>query len=201
LPKIHKQQFGMKIVFATNNSNKLREINEILAGKIEIIGLNQIGCHEDIPEEEPTIEGNARAKSLYVYEHYKHNSFADDTGLEIEALDGRPGVISARYAGEGKDMKENIKKVLSEMLGIENRKARFKTVISLLIDGHETQFEGIIEGEILDGEVGEGGFGYDPIFKPFGYEQTFAQMQPQLKNKISHRAIAMNKLIDFLQKI
>ncbi len=190
----------MKIVFATNNANKLREINQILAGKIEIIGLNAIGCHEDIPEEEPTIEGNARAKSLYVYEHYKHNSFADDTGLEVEALDGRPGVISARYAGEGKDMKENIKKVLAEMHGIENRRARFKTVISLMIDGHETQFEGIIEGELLESEVGEGGFGYDPIFKPFGYDQTFAQMQSELKNKISHRAIAMNKLIDFLLK-
>jgi XTP/dITP diphosphohydrolase len=187
----------MKIVFATNNKDKLREINQILNGKFEIIGLNDIGCYEDIPEEEPTIEGNAYAKSLYVYERYGVNCFADDTGLEVEALDGRPGVVSARYAGEGKDMKANIKKVLSEMEGVKNRHARFKTVISLIFNGKEHQFEGIIKGELLDEEHGEGGFGYDPIFSPLGYQQTFAQMSAELKNQISHRALAMNKLINF----
>ena len=188
----------MKIVFATNNKNKLREINQIVGDNISIIGLSEIGCTEDIPEEEPTIEGNARAKSVYVYENYQSDSFADDTGLEIDALDGRPGVYSARYAGEGCNFQDNIDKVLSELEGIKNRKARFKTVVSLLIDGKETQFEGIIEGEILEKETGASGFGYDPIFKPLGYEQTFAEMPAELKNKISHRGIAIKKLVDYL---
>ena len=188
----------MKIVFATNNQNKLREINQIVGDEILIIGLNEIGCTEDIPEEEPTIEGNARAKSIYVYKNYKVDCFADDTGLEIEALDGRPGVYSARYAGEGCDFQDNMDKVLKELEGVENRKARFKTVISLLIDGKETQFEGVVEGEILEKESGVAGFGYDPIFKPLGYEQTFAEMPSELKNKISHRGLATKKLVDFL---
>ena len=188
----------MKIVFATNNKNKLREINQIVGDNISIIGLSEIGCTEDIPEEEPTIEGNARAKSVYVYENYQSDSFADDTGLEIEALDGRPGVYSARYAGEGCNFQDNIDKVLEELEGIKNRKARFKTVVSLLIDGKETQFEGIVEGEILEKETGAAGFGYDPIFKPLGYEQTFAEMPADLKNKISHRGLAIKKLVNYL---
>jgi len=190
----------MKIVFATNNPNKLREINQILGNEFEIVGLKEIGCFEDIPEEEPTIEGNARAKSLYVYENYQQNCFADDTGLEIEALDGRPGVYSARYAGEGCKFQDNMAKVLAEMKGISNRKARFKTVISLLIDGVENQFEGIINGVILEEESGTEGFGYDPIFKPNGYNISFAEMKPEEKNKISHRGLAVNKLADFLNK-
>ncbi len=188
----------MKIVFATNNKNKLREINQIVGDNIQIIGLSEIGCTEDIPEEEPTIEGNARAKSLYVYENYQSDSFADDTGLEIEALDGRPGVYSARYAGEGCNFQDNIDKVLAELKGVKNRKARFKTVVSLFINGKETQFEGIVNGEILEKETGTSGFGYDPIFKPLGYEQTFSEMPAELKNKISHRGLAIKKLVDYL---
>lgn len=188
----------MKIVFATNNQNKLREINQIVGEKIQIIGLSEIGCTEDIPEEEPTIEGNARAKSIYVLKNYKVDCFADDTGLEIEALDGRPGVYSARYAGEGCNFQDNVDKILSELKGVENRKARFKTVISLVIDGVETQFEGVVEGEILEKETGKEGFGYDPVFKPIGYDQTFAEMPAELKNKISHRGLATKKLVDFL---
>ncbi len=188
----------MKIVFATNNQHKLSEIRNILGDKITIVSLAEIGCTEDIPENEPDIEGNARAKSMYVFEKYGIDCFADDTGLEIEALNGRPGVKSARYAGDDCRFEKNIEKVLSEMENKTNRKARFKTVISLIINGVETQFEGIVNGKMLQTEHGKGGFGYDPIFVPDGYEETFSEMPATQKNLISHRGLAVRKLANYL---
>lgn len=188
----------MQLVFATNNQNKIKEINHLLKDKFNLLGLKDIGCLEEIPETAPTIEGNASQKSFYVFEKYQRNCFADDTGLEIEALDGRPGVLSARYAGEAKDANANMDKILHEMKGITNRKALFKTVISLVIDGKETRFEGVVEGVILMEKQGSKGFGYDPIFMPIGHQRSFAQMDIVEKNKISHRAIAVNKLVEYL---
>lgn len=189
-----------EIVFATNNDHKLRELQQMLEGQYKVLNLKDIGCLEDIPEDSPTIEENSMDKALYVFEKYGKNCFADDTGLEIDALDGRPGVISARYAGEEKDMTKNIAKVLGELSGIENRKAQFKTVISLIIDGQKTQFEGIVRGKIIDELKGDGGFGYDPVFVPEGYDITFAEMKAEDKNKISHRGLAVQKLVDYLNK-
>jgi len=191
----------MKLVFATNNNNKIKEINHLLANKFNLLGLADIGCSEDIPETQPTIEGNASQKAFYVYENYKHNCFADDTGLEIQALQGRPGVLSARYAGEAKNADDNMDKILSEMKGIAGRKARFKTVISLVIDGREKLFEGVVNGVILEKKQGEKGFGYDPIFLPDGYNRSFAEMSLEEKSAISHRGIAVNKLIAYLSTI
>lgn len=188
----------MKLVFATNNKHKLQEIKHILGSSIELLSLNDIGCMEDIPENQPTIEGNAAEKSFYVYNKYGYNCFADDTGLEIEALDGEPGVYSARYAGEEKSSDKNIELVLLKLNKIKNRKARFKTVISLVIDGRETQFEGIVDGEILEERRGATGFGYDPVFKPIESSLSFAEMSLDEKNKISHRGRATQKLIDYL---
>jgi len=190
----------MKLVFATNNEHKLREVQQMLGNSIQLLSLNDIGCSEEIPETQPTIEGNAKQKSMYLYEKYSYNCFADDTGLEVSALNGEPGVISARYAGEPKDMNANKRKLLDKLSGIENRKACFKTVISLVENGTETQFEGIIWGKIIYQEIGEGGFGYDALFIPDGYSQTFAEMSPELKNAISHRGIAVNKLVSYLLK-
>jgi len=187
-----------KLVFATHNKNKLREVHEILGDKFEIASLSDINCEEDIPETQPTIEGNALQKAWYLYENYGVNCFADDTGLEIDALDNRPGVYSARYAGEPKNDENNIKKILSELEGVENRKARFKTVFALVIDGEEFLFEGLVYGTIATEKHGESGFGYDPVFFPTGFDKSFAQMQPSEKNSISHRGIATHKLIDFL---
>lgn len=191
----------MKLVFATANNNKTREIQSLISDTIQIMSLNDIHCSEDIPETQATIEGNASQKAFYVYEKYHHNCFADDTGLEIEALDGRPGVLSARYAGESKNADDNMNKILSEMLDIRNRKARFKTIISLVIDGKETQFEGVVNGTILAEKRGENGFGYDPIFLPNGFDKSFAQMDLAEKNKISHRALAVNKLVKYLNSL
>ena len=191
----------MKLVFATNNNNKIKEINHLLANKFNLLGLADIGCSEDIPETQPTIEGNASQKAFYVYENYKHNCFADDTGLEIQALQGRPGVLSARYAGEAKNADDNMDKILSEMKGIAGRKARFKTVISLVIDGREKLFEGVVNGVILEKKQGEKGFGYDPIFLPDGYNRSFAEMSLEEKSAISNRGIAVNKLIAYLSTI
>jgi len=188
----------MKLVFATNNKHKLQEIKHLLGNTIELLSLNDIGCMEDIPENQPTIEGNAAEKSFYVYNKYGYNCFADDTGLEIEALDGEPGVYSARYAGEEKSSDKNIELVLLKLNKIKNRKARFKTVISLVIDGWETQFEGIVDGEILEERRGATGFGYDPVFKPIESSLSFAEMSLDEKNKISHRGRATQKLIDYL---
>lgn len=192
----------MKLVFATNNVHKLEEISSILGDKIELLSLKDIGCHEDIPETADTLEGNALLKSSFIYRNYGLNSFGDDTGLEVEALGGAPGVYSARYAGgEGHDSQANMRKLLRELEGVENRKARFRTVISLILDGKEYLFEGIINGEIIKEKRGDSGFGYDPIFKPEGYEQTFAELGAEVKNEISHRALAVKKLAQFLKEI
>ncbi|GET32685.1 non-canonical purine NTP pyrophosphatase [Prolixibacter bellariivorans] len=189
-----------KLVFATNNPHKLRELREILGEQFELLSLNDIGCTDDIPETGDTLEANAAQKSFYIWERYQINCFADDTGLEIDALNGEPGVYSARYAGEAKDARENVKKVLRLMNGETNRTARFRTVISLIIDGKETQFDGIVEGEILDETRGDAGFGYDPIFLPEGKEKAFAEMEADEKNEISHRGRAVAKLVDYLMK-
>lgn len=192
----------MKIVFATGNSNKVKEIQQLIPKEIELLGLKDIHCNEEIPETQPTIEGNASQKAFYVFNNYNENCFADDTGLEVEALDGRPGVLSARYAGESKSADDNMDKILAEMKGVTNRNARFKTVISLVMDGIEIQFEGVVNGVILNEKRGDHGFGYDPIFVPNGYDKTFAEMDLSEKNKISHRALAVGKLVDYLsQKI
>lgn len=191
----------MELVFATNNAHKLDEINAAVGNNIKILSLKDIGCNEDIPETAPTLEGNASQKSQYIYEKYGMNCFADDTGLEIEALDGAPGVYSARYAGPGHDHEKNMDKVLSKLGNQQNRKARFRTVISLILDKKEYFFEGFVNGNILKERHGEKGFGYDPIFQPEGYKQSFAEMNLTEKNRISHRGKAVQKLIGFLQKL
>ncbi len=191
----------MKLVFATNNRHKLEELQAILGMNFKLTSLKEIGCTEEIPEEQPTLEGNAREKALYIYDKYGYTCFADDTGLEIEALDNEPGVYSARYAGDNKDSQANMDKVLQKLKKIKNRKARFRTVISLIINGHEKQFEGIVEGEITKEKRGGSGFGYDPIFLPEGYNKTFAEMGLKEKNQISHRARAVQKLVEYLNQI
>ncbi len=199
--KVKEQKDKMKIVFATNNLNKLTEIRKIMGNNFEIVSLSDIGCHEDIPEKGQTLKDNALIKARYIYEKYHINCFADDTGLEVDALGGAPGVYSARYAGgEGHDSNANMKKLLSELENVSNRKARFRTVIALIIDGKETTFEGIVNGEIIRVRRGGEGFGYDPIFQPEGYNQTFAEMGLDIKNHISHRAKATQKLADYLLK-
>lgn len=191
-----------KLVFATNNAHKLEEVSAILGDKIELLSLKDIGCHTDIPETADTLEGNALLKSSYIFDNYHLDCFADDTGLEVEALDGAPGVYSARYAeGEGHDAQANMLKLLREMEGKENRKAQFRTAISLILDGKQYLFEGVIKGEIIKEKRGNSGFGYDPIFVPEGYSQTFAELGNDIKNKISHRALAVNKLCDFLRRL
>ena len=190
-----------KLVFATNNAHKLKEIRAILGNSIEILSLADIHCHADIPETADTLEGNARQKSRYVYEHYGLDCFADDTGLEVEALDGAPGVYSARYAGgQGHDSQANMNKLLKEMEEKNNRKAQFRTIISLIEKGEERQFEGIVKGQITKEKRGESGFGYDPIFQPDGYDTTFAELGSDIKNRISHRARAVTALCDYLTK-
>lgn len=190
-----------KFVFATNNAHKLKEVAAIVGHQIELLSLKDIGCHDDIPETSDTLEGNALQKAKYVYERYHIDCFADDTGLEVEALDGAPGVYSARYAGEGHNSEENIRKLLHELEGKDNRKARFRTVFALIINGKEHLFEGIVKGEIIATKRGTSGFGYDPVFVPEGFTQTFAEMSDAQKNKISHRAIGVNKLCKFLNSL
>ena len=190
-----------KIVFATNNEHKLQEVKAILAGKVEVISLAEIGCEDDIPETENTLEGNATLKAKYVYEKYGIGCFADDTGLEIAALNGKPGVFSARYAGEPTNSHNNMLKVLNEMTETTNRSAQFRTVIALVENGNYNYFEGIVKGTIATKAQGSAGFGYDPIFIPDGFEKSFAELNPEIKNTISHRAIAMEKLLHyFLQQ-
>lgn len=191
----------MKIIFATNNPHKVKEINEMLDGSFEIVSLKDIGCTEDIPETQPTLEGNALQKARYVKENYGADCFSEDTGLEIEALGGEPGVITARYAGSERDPNANMDLVLQKLADKDNRKAQFRTVIALLLNGEEHLFEGIVTGRIAQEKRGEGGFGYDPIFLPDGYEQTFAELSSDIKNSISHRARATRKLIDFLKEL
>ena len=190
----------IKLVFATNNNNKIKEIKHLLNNPSAdwLLSLEGIDCHEEIPETADTIEGNAIQKARYVYEKYGYNCFADDTGLEIEALNGEPGVYSARYAGEHKSSEDNMQKVLTQLKDITNRNARFKTVIALIIDEKITCFEGIVEGQITTQKSGTEGFGYDPIFKPNGYEKTFSEMDLDEKNKISHRGKAIRKLTNWL---
>ncbi len=188
----------MELVFATNNTNKLTEIQKLLNKSISLKSLSDINCSEEIPETGLTLEENARQKSMYIFNKFGIDCFSDDTGLEIDCLNGKPGVYSARYAGEEKDAEQNMHKVLTEMKGYSNRNAQFRTVISLVITNKEYQFEGVVKGKIENRASGNEGFGYDPIFTPDGYKQTFAEMDISLKNKISHRALAVSKLIDFL---
>lgn len=187
-----------KFVFATNNAHKLEEVSAILGSKVELLSMKDIDCRVDIPETADTLEGNALIKARYIFENYHVDCFADDTGLEVEALNGAPGVYSARYAGNAHNSEANMKKLLQDMEGMENRKARFRTVFALIINGKEHLFEGIVRGEITKNRRGTAGFGYDPIFIPEGYTQTYAEMGTELKNKISHRALATNKLCRFL---
>lgn len=189
----------MKIVFATNNKNKLAEVRAMLGGKVEVLSLADIGCHVDIPETGSTLEENAVIKAKYVYEHYNIPCFADDTGLEVDALNGAPGVYSARYAGgEGHDSEANMAKLLRELNGNDNRSARFRTVIALIEEGEREPilFEGIVNGSITKEKSGAEGFGYDPIFQPEGHTKTFAELGNEVKNKISHRARAIAKLAE-----
>jgi XTP/dITP diphosphohydrolase len=190
--------FDNKMVVATNNAHKLKEIAAILGQEIELLSLKDIQCFADIPETADTLEGNARQKAMYIYENYGMDCFADDTGLEVEALGGAPGVFSARYAGEGHDSEANMQKLLKELAGKENRKAQFRTVICLIRNGKEHLFEGIVKGEIIQEKRGGEGFGYDPIFVPEGYDLTFAELGDDVKNTISHRARAVEKLCQFL---
>ena len=199
----------MKIVFATNNQHKLQEIRHILGDSIEVLSLRDIGCDADIPETGTTLEENARQKAEYIWQHYHCDVFADDTGLEVDVLNGAPGVYSARYAGEGHDSEANMARLLRELGDNNNRRARFRTVIALIQKKdvcpcgctsikQEHLFEGIVEGEITHEKSGVGGFGYDPIFRPDGYDKTFAELGEEIKNQISHRARATQKLADYL---
>ncbi|MGE4586315.1 MAG: non-canonical purine NTP diphosphatase [Mangrovibacterium sp.] len=189
----------MTLVFATNNTNKLKELQHMVGDSVRLLSLEDIGCREEIPETETTLEGNAFLKASYVYRNYGYDCFADDTGLEVEALDGAPGVYSARYAGEDNDASANMDKLLRELEGKDNRRARFRTVISLIRNGEEVRFDGVIEGSILKERRGTGGFGYDPVFMPDGYSRSFAEMDVQ-KHAVSHRARAVRKLIDWLRQ-
>ncbi|MFN4197986.1 MAG: non-canonical purine NTP diphosphatase [Flavobacterium sp.] len=190
----------MKLIFATHNQNKVIEIAPLIPQHFEIVSLHDIGFLEDIPETAFTLEGNAVLKAETIFKATGLNCFADDTGLEVEALNGAPGVFSARYAGEQKNAQVNINKLLHELQEEQNRKARFRTVICLILEGEKYMFEGIVEGKIETVRAGSGGFGYDPIFTPKGYQQTFAQMTLEEKSKISHRGIAFDQLIRFLNE-
>jgi len=188
-----------KLVFATNNAHKLTEVRAILEPDFTIISLSDLNCTDDIPETADTLQGNAILKATYIHEKFGLDCFADDTGLEIDALGGEPGVYSARYAGEENNSKNNMNKVLTLLGNNSNRKASFRTVIALILNGNTFLFDGRIDGDISLSPSGESGFGYDPIFVPEGYDKSFAQLSADEKNKISHRALAVNKLIDFLQ--
>ena len=189
------------IVFATNNKHKLKEIRSITGSLLKILSLEDIGCRENISETADTLEGNALLKAKYVNEKYGLDCFADDTGLEVRALNGRPGVHSARYAGDDCIAANNVRKLLDELQGQNSRQARFRTVIALILDSGQHIFEGIVDGQIIHTTKGEGGFGYDPIFIPDGFDQTFAEMPPDQKNKISHRGRATARLVDFLKTV
>ena len=191
----------MKLVFATNNLHKLKEVQEMLSNTIEVLSLKDIGCFEDVEETEATLEGNARLKADHITKNYGYHCFADDTGLEVDALNGKPGVFSARYGGEHGNSEKNMQKLLKELHGKANRKAQFRTAVALNLENKQYLFEGICEGEILEKKTGTGGFGYDPIFKPTEASASFAEMNSEEKNKISHRGIAIQKLVDFLLHI
>lgn len=191
----------MKIIFATGNQNKMKEVHELLPANFEIFSLDDIGVTEEIPETQPSIEGNARQKAEFIYDRFQENVFAEDTGLEVEALNGAPGVKSARYAGDDKNSTANMDLLLMNLKGKRNRSARFKTVIALFLNDEYREFEGVLNGKIIEGKRGRGGFGYDPIFVPEGYNQTLAEMSPQEKNTISHRGKAVQKLISYLNSV
>jgi XTP/dITP diphosphohydrolase len=191
----------MQLVFATNNQNKIKEVQALIPSHITLLSLKDIGCFEDVPETQLTIKGNAVEKAEYIREHYGFDCFADDTGLEVEALNGEPGVFSARYAGEQRDANDNMNKLLRELQDKPNRNARFKTVIALHLNDQLHTFTGICEGEITTAKKGDSGFGYDPIFKPTGYDQNFAEMDLSLKNKIGHRGKAVVELVEFLNSL
>lgn len=191
----------MKLVFATNNQHKLKEVQEILSNEIEILSLEDIGCFEDIEETANTLEGNAKIKADYITKNYGYNCFADDTGLEVDSLDGEPGVYSARYGGEHGNSEKNMGKLLSKLVHRTERKAQFRTAVALNLDQKQYLFEGICKGEILKERVGNGGFGYDPIFSPNGFDMSFAEMSSDEKNKISHRGLAIQKLVKFLNSL
>ena len=190
----------MKLVFATNNKHKLEEIRAILGDKIELLSLNDINCHDDIPETADTLQGNALIKARYIYDKFGVNCFADDTGLEVDSLGGEPGVYSARYAGEECDPKANMNKLLDNLTEKTDRNAQFRTVIALIIDGEEKLFEGNVKGIISNEKMGDAGFGYDPIFIPEGFSESFAQMSSEMKNSISHRYRATEKLCKYLKE-
>ena len=191
----------MKLVFATNNKHKLQEVRDIIGSVVEILSLADINCNDDIPETADTLDGNALIKARYIYGKYNVNCFADDTGLEVDALDGAPGVYSARYAGDGHDSEANMRKLLENLTGKNNRDAQFRTVIALIIDGEEKLFNGIVKGRITEEKRGDSGFGYDPIFVPEGYSESFAQMDSSTKNSISHRYRATKQLSDYLEAL
>ena len=190
----------MKLVFATNNIHKLDEVRAIVGDRVEVLSLNDIGCHDDIPETADTLQGNALIKARYIYEKFGVDCFADDTGLEVEALDGAPGVYSARYAGEECDSEANMKKLLQNLTGKSNRNAQFRTVIALIIKGEEKLFNGIVKGTITEEKRGDSGFGYDPVFVPEGFSESFAQMSGDMKNSISHRYRATRELSNYLKE-
>lgn len=187
-----------QIIFATSNPHKVREVNELLGSRFQILSLKDIGCEEELPETQDTVAGNAQQKARYLKAHYGHDCFAEDTGLEIDALDGAPGVYTARYAGPQRDPQDNMQLVLEQLADTQYRTARFRTVIALILDGREYLFEGIAEGNIAEQQSGDAGFGYDPIFIPEGYAQTFAEMESDEKNAISHRGRAVEQLAQFL---
>lgn len=190
----------MKICFATNNQHKIQEVNKLLGKGFELVSLEQIGCFEELPEEQDTLEGNSQQKAEFVYQHYGISCFADDTGLEVKALGGAPGVYSARYAGDERNGEKNIQMLLKNLNGIHQREAQFRTVITFIAENKESvQFEGVVEGEIITEKAGSEGFGYDPVFLPKGYDRTFAQMSMEEKNTISHRANAVNRLVSYLR--
>ncbi len=191
----------MNLCFATNNVNKLKELKELLNSKYNVLSLADIGCFSELPETRVTIEGNSAQKAEYVWEHYKTNCFADDTGLEVEALNGEPGVYSARYAGPACKAEDNMNLLLSKLAGIPNRKAEFRTCITLILNGKQKQFEGRVQGEILTERHGAKGFGYDPIFRPLGFTKSFAEMTMEEKNRISHRGLAVQALINYLNSL
>lgn len=191
----------MQLVFATHNQNKFNEVKVLMPSHIELLSLTHIGCFDEIPETAQTLKGNAQIKADFITKKYKVNCFSDDTGLIVDALDGAPGVYSARYAGEQKNATDNINKLLAELLDKDNRKARFETIIALNLEHESTLFTGIAEGEITHKKSGVAGFGYDPIFKPLSYDKTFAELSMSIKNKISHRGKAIQKLINHLNQI
>ena len=190
----------MKLVFATNNRHKLDEVRAIVGDRVEVLSLNDIDCHDEIPETADTLQGNALIKARYIYEKYGVDCFADDTGLEVEALDGAPGVYSARYAGEECDPEANMRKLLHNLTGKSNRNAQFRTVIALIVKGEEMLFNGIVKGTIATEKKGDSGFGYDPVFIPEGHSESFAQMSSEMKNSMSHRFRATQQLGDYLKE-